>query len=272
MSIADILTILRPALPPNYTVLDYISRGAQGTVFRGTVDGEQVALKVFNPATDQRRLDRELDFLRTANHPNLVKIIDAQSITIRGSDCPIVAYEYLSGGDLVDMLNAMSTPVDVETVVEIGAQISSAIECLWQSRIVHRDIKPGNILKASDDRFVLADFGLARHLDLATITSGIQIIGTHGYMSPEQAMGRKKLTIHSDVFSLGVTLYEIAGARHPFNGLQPSCGFSLAYKLWDVRKDLPPRLIRLVEQMMNATPAMRPSNLAAQFLSLKERL
>ncbi len=256
-----LLDKVQAAAPNGYDITSYIDAGAQGAVFRGTLNGETVAFKVFKPQIDDNRVDRELTFLKTANHPNLVSVIDSCKISIEGYECFLVAYEYMPGGDLTAFLTQGAIQISEKELHELGLAMGSAIEYLWKSRIVHRDIKPGNIFLDADDIFVLGDFGVARHLDLTALTMGVQVIGTLGYMSPEQARGRKNLTIHSDIFSLGVTMYTLACKQHPYNLKQQLGLYSISDTIDILRTDLQDRLIILIKEMMNVIPANRPTDI-----------
>jgi eukaryotic-like serine/threonine-protein kinase len=240
-------------------------------VFLGKVDGEVVALKVYGPTEERRRMERELNLLAAIDCPNLVKVRRHDWITINDTPCPLVAFEYHPHGDLRRLTELEVTPLDTGTLLRIGAQISNAIEALWGKRIVHRDIKPANIVKAEDGHFVLVDLGLAKHLDLSTITLAGFTVGTVGYMSPEQAQGRKRLTLNSDVFSLGVTLYELAAKRHPFGHSQIQIARGLAQPLNKIRPDLPVPLSHLIHQMMQLSPYNRPRQALSEFLRLLEK-
>lgn len=262
------IDLLRAALPPEFRVDGYLNAGGQGTVFRGQYRGQDVAIKLFGPNQDQRRLEREIDLLQRIDHPNVVKIRTFTTVDLDGSTCAVVAYEFLSGGDLRVSLSAHNPPITANRVLKIGADVASAVEALWQQRIVHRDIKPANIVAASSDRYVLVDVGLARHVDRSTLTLIGHTAGTHGYMSPEQARGRRSLTIRSDIFSLGVTLYELASRQHPFSRNQILIGCIRPTRLDSLRPDLPKALTGLVDQMMALVPAQRPSNLALRLSQL----
>jgi len=267
----NVLATLREALPPEYSVEDYIDGGGQGAVFRATLNGERIALKVFRPDADLRRLQRELSLLSEIDCPNLVKILNAAQIDVGGFRTTVVAYEYLDGGDLRRLITGNGPPLDANTIIDVGCQASSAIEALWKRRIVHRDVKPANIVRAGDDRYVLVDVGLARHLDLSDITAPGGAPGTQGYKSPEQAKGRRSLTINSDVFSLGVTLYELAARHHPFNRAQHMVGTTSPPPLQQIRADFPEPLCRTIHQMMAIVPSERPANIHTHFMELRRK-
>jgi eukaryotic-like serine/threonine-protein kinase len=268
---SDFLTKVQAALPPGYVIDDYLDRGGQGAVFRGAFNGESVAIKLFHPlGNTARRLARELDLLQRVDCPFLVKVRGNHEVTVEGVCYPLVAYEYLPGGDLRDLLRPDSVEVAYRSLCTIGHQISVAVEVLWGNRIVHRDIKPGNIMQSTSERYVLVDVGLARHLDRSDITALGGAPGTLGYKSPEQAGGRRHLTIHSDVFSLGVTLYQLATRRHPFNNDQNLVGRLVPTLLHQVRPSIPVPFSRLIQQMMESRPSDRPANVSQRFRQFSE--
>jgi serine/threonine-protein kinase len=262
----DPIDQLRAALPSGYTLLHPLRQGGQGAVFLGTLRGVQVALKFFS-AVDVERLRREIDLLTSVTSPHLVRLLEFQVISVAGVDVPMIAYEYVTGGDLRTVIAGPDQVPGVE-LVAAGQQVGEAIEVLWSKRIVHRDIKPENVVRAASNRFVLVDVGFAQHIDLTTITAPAGQPGTNGYRSPEQCGGRRKLTVHSDVFSLGVTLFEVAGKTHPWNRNQALMGRTAPAPLVTIRPDLDPRLVNLIHEMMRAIPSRRPFNPAERFQQL----
>jgi serine/threonine-protein kinase len=258
------LRALRAALPKGYVVEEFLEEGGQGFVCKGKRGETPVAVKVFAPDLDQRRLVRELDALRKIDCPNLVKVVDTTQVELEGGERTVVAYEYLSGGDLRKHLVAGSA-LSEESLCRIGVSVATAIEALWAERIVHRDIKPANIVEASDGRLVLVDIGLARHTQRSDITVAGRFAGTRGYMSPEQARGRRGLTFKADAFALGVTLYELAAKKHPYAKNQGLIGTSTPRSLKRERPDLSDRLVNLIHQMFRTKPAERPASLADTF-------
>lgn len=187
-------------------------------------------------------------------------------IRLAGVDMNLVAYELHSGGDLTALLAPGAQPLAEAELAKIGQDIGSAADALWARRIVHRDIKPANIVRASNGTYVLVDVGLARHVDRSGLTGAGLAVGTPGYMSPEQARGRRDLTVHSDAFALGITLYEIAAKVHPFGrdqvrimrGLVPA-------ELKTHRGDLSDAICRGIHRMMSVRSAARPRLLAEFF-------
>jgi serine/threonine-protein kinase len=205
--------------------------------------------------------------LSKLNSPHVVRLLEHFPATVGTERVHIVAYEFHSGGDLTPHLEPGAPPLPESELVAIGIQVGMGIITLWASRIVHRDIKPANIVRATDGRYVLVDVGLARHLDLSDITAAGGTPGTRGFRSPEQARGRRSLTLHSDVFSLGVTLYCLATKQHPFMNADPVVPIPLNTGPLTARS-LSPGLIRLIQQMLDYTPAKRPSDPEARFSAL----
>lgn len=268
---AQPIELVRAALPRDFEIVDYLDHGGQAAVFDGRYRGERAALKIFNPTAEQERVVREIAALRAIDCNYLVKVLGDTTIELIGQRVPVIAYEFLEGGDLRALLSPTLPRPTQQTLRDIGLHVSTAIEALWGAqpgrRIVHRDIKPANIVR-SGSRNVLADIGLARHLDLPTITIAGMTAGTPGYMSPEQAMGRRNLTIHSDVFSFGVTLYHLAAGIHPFNGQQTLIGTVVPQPLSRCRPDLALDLCRLVDSMLATVPHRRPTGLSAAFRTM----
>jgi len=235
-------------------------------VFRGTVDGAPAALKLFTMVDDPRRVQREIDILRQVNCPSLVKVLGAEQLRITGTDITLVAYELHTGGDLTGALAPTSPVLTEPELAKIGRDVGAAVDVLWAKRIVHRDIKPANVVRMANGGCVLVDVGLARHLDRSGVTGAGLAVGTPGYMSPEQARGRRDLTVHSDAFSLGVTLYELAAKAHPFGRDQGRIVRGVApVPLGTVRRDLTAAFCRAVHQMMSPLSAVRPRALATYF-------
>ena len=255
---------LRTALPNHVTLTGPLKGGGQGAVFLGTCRGQAAAIKAYNSSTDTRRVDRECKVLAEIRCPHVVRVLDHFSVTIDTQTLRIVVYEYHSGGDLSSLLQANAPTVAENDLVAIGLQVSTGITTLWAKRIVHRDIKPPNIVRANDGRCVLVDIGFARHIDLSDITGAGGSPGTTGFRSPEQFTGRKSLTIHSDVYSLGVTLYLLAAKRHPFGGSDLALPTSIDVRPLTARPLSSP-LVRLILQMLDFTPAKRPADVVARF-------
>lgn len=254
---------LQRLLPVGWIITDRLKSGGQGAVFRGSLRGTPAAIKLFGSLDDPRRVQREIDLLKDPLSAHLVRILDNTHATIQGRLTPVVAYELLAGHDLEQYLAPQAQVLSERDLALIGAHVSEALETLWLRRICHRDVKPGNIIK--DGRgYVLVDVGIARYLDLTDVTLAGAAPGTRGFMSPEQATGRRTLTVQSDVFSLGVTLFCLAGRRHPFGGMQP-VQETRPLALSSLRTDLSEPFANLIHSTMAFVPSDRPRNTSSLF-------
>jgi serine/threonine-protein kinase len=208
-----------------YEILGLIGAGGMGEVYRArdTRLDRTVAIKVLPDDVSQnadrlRRFEREARVVAALNHPNILTIYEIG--TAAGHD--YIAMEYVAGETLADILR--NGPVREDRALRMAAQVADALEAAHAASIVHRDLKPSNIMVAAGDRVKVVDFGLAKLVaapaaDETTeaLTLQGQAVGTTPYMSPEQAAGRA-VDGRSDLFSLGIVLYEMLAGRRPFEG------------------------------------------------------
>ncbi|WP_246110655.1 Stk1 family PASTA domain-containing Ser/Thr kinase [Thermosediminibacter litoriperuensis] len=187
---------------------------------RCTLLNRIVAIKVLRPeySNDENfvmRFRREAQAAASLSHPNIVNIYDV------GNEDGIhyIVMEYVEGRTLKEMIKE-EAPLPPARVIEIAKQICDALECAHKNKIVHRDIKPHNIIITPEGRIKVADFGIARASTGSTITNTGGLIGSAHYLSPEQARGGFT-DERSDIYSLGVLLYEALTGRVPFNGDSP---------------------------------------------------
>ena len=252
-----------------YQIREIIGEGAMACVYKA-YDPEinrALAIKLLKA---QLRLDGEYRnrFLREAkgagvlSHPNIVTVFDV------GEDQghPYIAMELVEGQTLAEALKARK-PLPTKDVVEIGIQLARALDYAHKKGIVHRDVKPGNIMRLTDTNTIkVADFGICRidGSDAADATQQTQVgnvLGTPHYMSPEQVVG-EKVDSRSDLFSAGVVLYQLLTGHLPFEG---DTLISVAYKITKtdppsldkVRGDLPLSLRRIVERALKKQPEKR---------------
>jgi len=216
------MTTANPKKLGRYEVLEELGRGAMGVVFlaRDPVIHRQVALKTFRTGPEieprERKNFRER-FLMEArscgrlNHPNIVTIHDV--VELAEEDAGFMAMEYVRGTNL-KMMMRLGKLDDLEGVASIVRQVASALDYAHGAGVVHRDVKPANILLTEDSQAKLTDFGIAR-LNTSNLTHDGQLIGTPNYMSPEQIRG---ITVdhRTDIFSFGVVLYEMLTHKKPF--------------------------------------------------------
>ncbi len=253
-----------------YEVLSLIGRGGMGEVYlaHDTRLGRKVAVKLLRHGLTSnrdavRRFEQEARAVSSLNHPNIVTIYEIGDILERR----FIAMELVEGQSLAVMAGR---PADVATLARIGAQLARALSVTHAAGLVHRDIKPENVIVRNDGYVKVLDFGLARLAVRPTVTSAGDtgtnpdlILGTPRYMSPEQARGRIA-TSASDVFSLGVVLYELATGTHPFES-DSTLGILHAITTEAVRSPrellpgTPPLLERLLMSMLAKTESERPT-------------
>ena len=209
-----------------YRVLRPLASGEMGVVYlaEDPLIGRNVAIKGirFDPHVDdeeirrlQARFDQEIQIAGTFSHPNIVTLFDVG----RQNGRSFIAMEYVEGRNLRAQLQATG-PMSPEEAVDLGAQVCRALEYAHQRKIIHRDIKPTNILVSAEGVPKITDFGVAR-LFGSTLTHAGKIFGTPAYMSPEQAVGGN-LTGASDQFAIAAVLYELLTGERPFKGTSPT--------------------------------------------------
>ena len=245
-----------------YRIEGELGRGGMGVVYRGlqvTLE-RTVAIKML-PAhladSDTRaRFRREALTLARVAHPNIVSIYDVEE----QDGHSFIVMEHVGGGSLGDVIGE-GTPLTPARAVEIMSPILSALQAAHLAGVVHRDIKPDNILFTATGRPKLTDFGVAHMRDGGSRTRTGVMLGTPYYMSPEQAQGRR-VTAAADLYAVGVVLFEMLSGRVPFTGQDP---VSVALKhvqepppsLAAIRPDLPAALCALVHRALEKDPAAR---------------
>jgi WD40 repeat protein/predicted Ser/Thr protein kinase len=203
---------------PGYEVLGVLGRGGMGIVYKARQDGlnRLVALKMIQPAgtgpDDLARFRREAEAAAQLQHPNIVQVHAVGQCQGR----PYFSLEYVEGGSLAQ--KAAGGPLPPEQAARLVETVARAAHAAHQRGIVHRDLKPANILLTADGVPKIADFGLAKRLDVpADQTQPGLILGTPSYMAPEQAQGHSHdLGPAADVYALGTILYELLTGRPPF--------------------------------------------------------
>lgn len=218
-----------------YEILDRISEGGMATVYtaRRIADGSIVALKVLREqyATDVEfieRFQREAKAISELVHPHMVRVYDSG----RDGSVHYIAMEYVEGANLKEYIRREGR-LSPERALQVAAQVCEALEHAHSHGIVHRDIKPQNILLTADGQVKVTDFGIARALSSATITQTGTVLGSVQYLSPEQARGTT-VGRAADLYALGVVLYEMVTGQLPFDGESP-----IAIALSHVHKNPP---------------------------------
>jgi tetratricopeptide (TPR) repeat protein/TolB-like protein/predicted Ser/Thr protein kinase len=206
-----------------FRVLRKLGVGGMGEVFLAEDErlGRRVALKCpsehWLELPDARaRLQREARAAAQLNDPRIAAVYDVLEV----DDRPYIIMEYVDGEPLSSLVT--HGPVPVERAIEIGVQLAEALAVAHASGVIHRDVKPGNVMLTSDGRLKVLDFGLARTNDpsAGALTAPGQVLGTPGYISPEQLLGRPA-DARSDVFGAGAILYELLTGRPPTADIDP---------------------------------------------------
>jgi serine/threonine protein kinase len=259
---------LTPTRLGRYEIVEEIGKGAMGVVYlaRDPLIGRLVALKTFRlgySVKDQEMEQFRVRFMREAQsagiltHPNIVTIHDVVEASEEG--LAFIAMEYVRGTNLKQILQS-GQPLSLDFVVEIVSQVGEALDYAHSNRVIHRDVKPANILITEDRRVKITDFGIAR-IDTSNLTQEGQLLGTPNYMAPEQIQG-KEVDYRADLFSLGVVLYEMLTRRKPFQGENLTVvSHRIVYDPFtpprDFVKDLPPGVEKILERALEKDPARR---------------
>ena len=201
-----------------YEILKLIGRGGMADVYLAYDRRRmtQVAIKVLREdlAEDPdflRRFAREAQALAQLDHPNIVRFYSFE----RQGEIAFIVLDYVSGTTLRRRLLKHEGPLSLEETTRILQQVGGALNYAHSEGFIHRDIKPGNVMLRDDGVALLADFGISRAMESATLTT--VTAGTPAYMSPEQITG-KSLDVRTDIYSLGVMLYQMVTGRRPFTG------------------------------------------------------
>ena len=261
----------------HYRILSVLGKGGMGIVYKAEDIrlGRMVAVK-FLPeelATDHQALERfrrEARAVSALNHPNICTLHDIDL----DAEQPFLVMEFIEGETLRQRIQ--ERPMQLDELLDLAIQITDALDIAHTGRIVHRDIKPGNILVTPRGQIKVMDFGLAKMdaehngsdsgdgnstMAIDFVTSAGSTIGTVAYMSPEQARG-EKLDTRSDLFSLGVVLYEMATRKAPFHGTTTAMTFvailhNPCVPPTQLRPDLPPDLERIIQKALEKDRDMR---------------
>jgi serine/threonine protein kinase len=206
-----------------YSILHTLGRGGMAKVYlaHDEVLDRDVALKVLREqfAEDDEfveRFKREARNAAALSHPNIVQVYDRGNA---GNDASYIAMEYVPGGTLKERISG-GGPLDPGVAASIALQIAEALNAAHERGVIHRDIKPQNVLLTSTGDAKVADFGIARAASATTISQRSVVLGTASYMAPEQAMG-EPVGPASDLYSLGVVLYEMLTGELPYTAESP---------------------------------------------------
>jgi Tol biopolymer transport system component len=274
----------------HYRILRRLGGGGMGEVYAAMDERlqRQVALKVLPPdmAADPDRLQRfqrEARAVAALNHPHVVTLYSVEE----DDGVHFLTMELVEGSTLAEVIPANGLPL--EKLLTLAAPLVEAVAFAHEHGIIHRDLKPSNVMLGGDGRLKVLDFGLAKlradtlpdettHLPTQTLTRRHVVVGTAAYMSPEQAEGRS-IDRRTDIFSLGIMLYEMACGQRPFTGESDLSLISSILKDTPappslVRRDLPPALDRIVMKALAKDPArryQRAADLRADLAAVRER-
>lgn len=244
----------------HYKILDKLGEGGMGVVYKAqdTTLDRLVALKFLpnHVSTGSGELERFIQEAKAAaglNHPNICTIYGIE----QSEEKHFIAMEFVDGQTLQEKKSSLST----KQALDIGIQIADGLAAAHDKGIVHRDIKPENIMIRKDGRVQIMDFGLAKLRGASRLTKEGSTVGTAGYMSPEQVQGQD-IDHRSDIFSLGVILFEILSGQPPFKGVHET---AIAYEVVNVdsppmssiNPDIPPELDAIVMECLEKDPDER---------------
>ena len=244
-----------------FEIESMLGKGGMGIVLKGFDRqlNRAVAIKILSPhlasnGTSRKRFEREAQAAAAVVHPNVVPIYAVKACQTR----PYIVMQLVSGHSLQSLIHEKG-PLNVKDLVRVAMQVADGLEEAHQQGLIHRDIKPGNVLIEQDvSRVMITDFGLARAADDAGMTQTGWIAGTPHYMSPEQARG-ESLDCRSDLFSLGGLMYYLATGREPFRAESP---FAVIQKIinedpaspLELNNELPPLISDIIEKLLEKNP------------------
>ncbi len=248
-----------------YEVKAKLGEGGMGVVFRAydppPMDRE-VAVKTLHEFEDPLALElfyKECTALKSISHPNIVEIFDMGESEAGGSGRPFFVMPLLPGQTLDELIRKSSHRLTVERVVEIFMQTCRGLQAAHERGLVHRDLKPSNIFVMADDSVKLIDFGVAHAVHAKTRTTGFDK-GTLLYMAPEQIQ-RQPVSVQSDVYALGVTLYEALTRRQPFrNATEESVIQAILKHIPPPASDLNPAVSHVISRVVHKAMAKQPWN------------
>ena len=256
-----------------YEIVRPIGRGGMGRVFLGrhTKLGRQVAIKVLaqHRRWDKKmheRFDAEMRAIGGLNHPNIVAAHDARDV----DGVAVLVTEYVEGLDGSDLLKRKGR-LSIANACKIGAEICKALDYIAEKNLVHRDVKPSNVMIDGDGNVKLLDLGLARIQKVEgenEFTATGQAMGTADYIAPEQVNDARNVDVRTDLYGLGCTLYKMISGRAPFAVEEFATPFAkmnahvsqTPTELSKLRDDVPKGLGNLVHQLLSKNPSDRPAS------------
>jgi predicted Ser/Thr protein kinase len=247
-----------------YALLERLGTGGMGTVWRArdTRDDGVVAVKVLHAhlaagAEYVRRFEREARIAASLDSPHIVRVLDSGS----DGDSRFLVMEYIEGKTLAQHIHDRGR-LDVAETVAVSTAIASALDAAHKAGIVHRDISPQNVLIQPDGSVKVTDFGVARDLGATAMTATSMLLGKPQYIAPEVVTGKSPVDIRSDIYSLGVVMYQMLTGAVPFNAETPYAVMQAQVhqtppQVRRQRNDLPPSLLTVVEKCLAKDPRER---------------
>jgi Tol biopolymer transport system component len=275
----------------HYKILEKLGSGGMGEVYvaEDTALGREVALKVLPPemaeSPERRKLfEREARAVAALNHPNIVTIHSVE----QAEGVHFITMERVLGKTLYDIIRSAG-PLPSRNILNIAVQVAEGLAEAHSKNLIHRDLKPQNVMVTDEGRAKILDFGLAKALypsqqehavtsEAETISAGLRregkVVGTVAYMSPEQTLG-KEVDSRSDVFSFGTMLYEMASGRRPFKGDTVTSTIAKILEaepapLGELRPDVPFDLVRIVRRCLQKDPDDRYNDTRDLVVDLKD--
>ncbi|WP_344609779.1 protein kinase domain-containing protein, partial [Sporichthya brevicatena] len=269
----------RPMLGGRYRLDERIARGGMGEVWRGTdeVLNRKVAVKVLRPeyADEEIFLERFRSEARNTAalvHTGIAQVYDFGQAPAGGASVPFIVMELVPGEPLSHIIEREGR-LEIDRALELVAQAAQALQVAHTAGVIHRDIKPANLLITPSWTVKVTDFGIARAGDALPLTRSGTVMGTAHYLAPELISTKSGAAPASDVYALGVVLYECLAGRRPFTGDNP-----LAVAMAHLHNEpppiegVPPAVNRMVATILAKDPAQRPqsaADLAQRLLALR---
>ena len=256
-----------------------LGSGAMGTVYRAKFHRSEdkvvpialkvVALGLLGNEGAMARFEREANILKQLRHPHIVRLIAHGKIN---KSNPYIAMEYIDG-EALDRVLARRGKLSWEEVVTYGRQLCEALQYAHDKGIIHRDLKPSNLMLTKDGQLKLTDFGIAKDTDVTALTGANSTIGTAAYMSPEQCEGDRNLSNKSDLYSLGIVMFELLSGRKPFVA-ETTVDMFLKHvnekppRIGKLVPEVPTKFEALINQLLEKETTARPIDAAwvARFL------
>lgn len=231
---------------PGYEMVKKIGNGSSGVILLVKKGAQKFALKMLrhdlfgnqSGKVQIERFLREAEILSQVDHPNVVKIYES-GLSANGS-IPYILMEYVNGSNLTWWIKNRS--ISVRKKVKLLLKICQALQAIHQRGILHRDIKPGNIMLRNDLTVKLTDFGIARIID-SSLTGALEVIGSPAYMAPESFIDSRHTDHRSEIFSLGILAYEF------FTGIKPFTGSNLEEMIQSIKNEKPDEPVKLIPDL-----------------------